>query len=92
MKFLLNNDIGIPPAMINEVRQHLEQLLASRVIKKSKSPWAPNIVLVRKKNGKLRMCIDYRMPNKRTVKDAYALPRIEDVFALKKQKSSRLSI
>lgn len=70
----------IPPAMVEEVRQHLEQLLASGVIQKSKSPWASNIVLVRKKNGKLRMCIDYRMLNKRTVKDAYALPRIEEVF------------
>ena len=55
----------IPPSMIEEVRQHLEQLLASGVIQKSKSPWASNIVLVRKKNGKLRMCVDYRMLNKR---------------------------
>ena len=70
----------IPPSMIEEVRQHLEQLLASGVIQKSKSPWASNIVLVRKKNGKLRMCVDYRMLNKRSVKDAYALPRIEEVF------------
>lgn len=70
----------IPPSMIDDVRAHLEQLLASGVISKSKSPWASNIVLVKKKNGKLRMCVDYRMLNKRTVKDAYALPRIEEVF------------
>ena len=70
----------IPPSMIDEVRQHLEQLLASGVIRKSKSPWCSNVVLVRKKNGKLRMCVDYRMLNKRTVKDSYALPRIEEVF------------
>ena len=70
----------IPPAMIDEVRSHLEQLLASGIIEKSKSPWASNIVLVRKKNNKLRMCIDYRMLNSRTVRDAYALPRIEEVL------------
>ena len=70
----------IPPSMIDEVRQHLEQLLASGIIRKSKSPWCSNVVLVRKKNGKLRMCVDYRMLNKRSVKDAYALPRIEEVF------------
>ena len=70
----------IPPSMIDEVRQHLEQLLASGVIRKSKSPWCSNVVLVSKKNGKLRMCVDYRMLNKRSVKDAYALPRIEEVF------------
>ena len=70
----------IPPNMIDEVRQHLEQLLSSGVIRKSKSPWSSNVVLVRKKNGKLRMCVDYRMLNSRTVKDSYALPRIEEVF------------
>lgn len=68
--------------MIDEVRQHLEQLLASAVIRKSQSPWCSNVVLVRKKNGKLRMCVDYRMLNNRTVKDSYALPRIEEVFDL----------
>ena len=70
----------IPPAMIEEVRQHLAQLLAAGIIRKSKSPWASNIVLVRKKSGKLRMCVDYRMLNQRIIKDAYALPRIEEVF------------
>ena len=53
----------IPPAMIDEVRKHLEELLSSGVIRKSKSPWASNVVLVRKKNGKLRLCVDYRMLN-----------------------------
>lgn len=83
----LSNDIPfkqrhrrIPPSMVEEVRKHLEQLLAGGIIRKSKSPWASNIVLVRKKNGKLRMCVDYRMLNNRTIKDAYALPRVEDVF------------
>jgi hypothetical protein len=70
----------IPPAMVDEVREHLENLLSSGIIRKSKSPFASNIVLVRKKNGKLRMCVDYRMLNKKSVKDSYALPRVEEVF------------
>ena len=70
----------IPPSMVDEVRQHLEQLLACGIIRPSKSPWSSPVVLVRKKNGKLRMCVDYRMLNNKTVKDAYALPRIEEVF------------
>ncbi|XP_053372981.1 uncharacterized protein LOC123532109 [Mercenaria mercenaria] len=70
----------IPPAMIEEVRQHLEQLLACGIIRPSKSPFASNIVLVRKKSGKLRLCIDYRMLNEKSVRDSYALPRIEEVF------------
>lgn len=71
----------IPPAMIEEVRQHLEQLLSAGVIRRSNSPWCQNVVLVRKPgSGKLRMCIDYRMLNNRTIKDSYALPRMEEVF------------
>lgn len=70
----------IPPSMIDEVRRHIEELLSSGIIRKSKSPYASNVVLVRKKNGKLRMCVDYRMLNKKTVKDSYALPRTEEIF------------
>ena len=66
--------------MVEEVRQHLEQLLSAGMIRKSKSPWASNIVLVSKKNGSLGMCVDYRCLKNRTVKDAYALPRTEEVF------------
>ena len=66
--------------MIDEVRNHIQQLLTSGVIRRSKSPWASNVVLVRKKDGQLRMCIDYRQLNQRTVKDAYALPRIDDIL------------
>lgn len=70
----------IPPSMIEEVRCHLEDLLSAGVIRKSKSPWSSGVVLARKKSGKLRMCIDYRALNNRTKKDAYAIPRIEDIF------------
>ena len=47
-------------------------------IRRSQSPWASAVVLVRKKDGSLRFCIDLRKLNERTIKDAYSLPRIED--------------
>nr|KAG5685189.1 hypothetical protein BaRGS_019900 [Batillaria attramentaria] len=70
----------IPPAMLDEVRSHLQQLLASGIIRPSHSPWASNVVLARKKDGSLRMCIDFRQLNNRTVKDSYALPRVEEIL------------
>jgi hypothetical protein len=68
----------IPPAMINVVRQHLQEMLELGVISKSESPYSSNIVLVRKKDGTLRFCIDLRKLNPLTVHDSYALPRIEE--------------
>ena len=47
-------------------------------IRRSQSPWASAIVLVRKKDGSLRFCIDLCKLNEGTIKDAYSLPRIED--------------
>ena len=70
----------IPPSMIDEVRAHLEELLEAGIIRESHSPFASNVVLVRKASGQLRLCVDYRMLNKRTIKDQYALPRIEEVL------------
>jgi hypothetical protein len=70
----------IPPSMYTEVRNHIKQLLDTNVIRKSQSPWASNIVLVRKKDNSLRLCVDYRQLNARTIKDAYALPRIEELL------------
>ena len=49
-------------------------------IRCSNSPWSSPLVLVRKKDGSLRFCIDLRKLNVRTVKDAYSLPRIEDAL------------
>ena len=70
----------IPPNMIEEVKQHIESLLAAGIIRPSKSPYSSNVVLVRKKNGKLRLCVDYRQLNDITVKDSFALPRLEEIF------------
>ena len=70
----------IPPSMYDEVRDHLHLLLASGIIRKSFSPWTSNVVLFRKKDDKLRICVDYRQLNDRTIKDAHALPRIEEIL------------
>lgn len=70
----------IPPSMFSEIKQHLKQLLDGGIIRKSKSSWSSNVVLCRKKNNELRMCVDYRQLNQRTKKDSYALPRIEDIL------------
>ena len=66
--------------MIVKVRAHLEQLAASDIIRESHSPWTSNIVLVRKRDGSIRMCVDYRQLNKLTIRDLYALPRIEEIL------------
>ncbi len=70
----------IPPNMYEEVREHLRQLQEAGIIRKSNSPFASPVVLVRKKNGALRFCVDYRVLNNRTIKDSYALPRIEELM------------
>ena len=68
----------IPPHQYNKVKQHLKEMLEIGAIRKSNSPWASAVVLVRKKDGALRFCIDLRKINARTVKDAQTLPRIEE--------------
>ena len=68
----------IPPSEYEVVKEHINQLLSSQVIRESSSPYASPIVLVRKKDGTLRMCVDYRQLNSKTRKDAFPLPRIEE--------------
>ena len=70
----------IPPHQYEEVRKHLQEMLDIGAIRKSQSPWASAVVLVRKKDGSLRFCIDLRKLNARTVRDAYSLPRIDETL------------
>ena len=67
----------IPPHLYDQVKSHLNDMLKLGAIKKSYSPWSSSIVLVQKKDGTLRFCIDLRELNNRTIKDNYSLPRIE---------------
>ena len=60
---------------------HIRALLYAGIIRESSSPYSSPIVLVRKKNGSLRLTVDYRKLNQKTIKDAYALPRIDDAFS-----------
>ena len=66
------------PYMLEEFVQHLRQLLAKKITRKSSSQYASPVVLVRKKSGGLRMCVDFRLPNWHVIRDAYPLPRIEE--------------
>ena len=68
----------IPPHQYEEVRKHLKEMEAVGTIRRSNSPWASPVVLVKKKDGSLRFCIDLRKLNARTIKDAYSLPQIEE--------------
>ena len=70
----------IPPHSYDEVRAHLKEMLDLGAIRKSRSPWSSPIVLVRKKDGKLRFCIDLRKLNQRTVRDNYSLPNIDHML------------
>ena len=70
----------IPPHMVEEVREHLKVMLDAGAIAPSDSPWSNAVVLVRKKDGGLRFCIDFRRLNDRTKKDSYPLPRIQETL------------
>lgn len=61
-------------------RDEINKLLKQGIIEESTSPWSSPIVLVRKKDGSTRFCIDFRKLNSVTTKDAFPIPRIEDIF------------
>ena len=67
-----------PVARREEERQLVEDMLAIGIIRESNSVWSSPTVLVKKKDGTTRFCIDYRQPNQVTKVDAYPLPHIED--------------
>ncbi|KAL5540511.1 hypothetical protein UlMin_046259 [Ulmus minor] len=68
------------PAELKELQAQLQDLLDKRFIRPSHSPWGAPVLFVKKKDGTLRMCIDYRELNKVTIKNRYPLPRIDDLF------------
>ena len=70
----------IPPPMVEEVRNHLREMLESGAIRPSQSTWCNAVVLVRKKDGGLCFCIDFQCLNAHTKKDSYPLPRIQEVL------------
>ena len=68
------------PAVRREEMTQVQQMLSSNVIRPSNSPWASPVVMVRKKDGSLRFCVDIRQLNAATVKEAHPLPRIDDLL------------
>ena len=66
-----------PMAHLDEIDQQVNDLLENDFIEPAASPWAANIVLVRKKDGSHKLCVDYRAVNSVTYKDAYPLPHID---------------
>ncbi|KAL0561310.1 hypothetical protein IC582_001733 [Cucumis melo] len=68
------------PAELKELKVQLQELLDKGFIRPSVSPWGAPVSFVKKKDGSIRLCIDYRELNKVTVKNRYPLPRIDDLF------------
>ena len=72
----------LPYALRTELELEIDRLMNSGCIEPSTSPYASGLVLVRKKDGSLRVCVDYRGINKDTVSDCFPIPRIDDLIDL----------
>ncbi|KAL8090813.1 hypothetical protein AgCh_040034 [Apium graveolens] len=68
------------PVEMKELATQLQELLDKGVIHPSVSPWGAPVLFLKKKDGSMRLCIDYRELNKLTIKNKYPLPRIDDLF------------
>ena len=70
----------IPPPLLEEVCASLQDMLEAGAIHPSQSPWCNTVILVRKKDGTLCFCVDFRCLNARTKKDSYPLPWIQEAL------------
>ena len=68
----------LPPSMLQSVQDHLDELLQKGIIQESHSDYASPILIVKKKNGDIRMCVDYRKLNSKVQRDCFPLPRIDE--------------
>ena len=68
------------PVELRKLKQQLQELLKKKFIRPSYSPWGASVLFVKKKDGSMRMCINYRELNKVTIKNKYPLPSINDLF------------
>ena len=75
---ILQHPRRIPQSRRQEVWRLIDDMLKKDIIQHSSSPWSSPIVLVKKKDGSARFCVDYRKLNAVTKKDAYSLPRVDD--------------
>uniref|UniRef100_A0A1I7RZG3 RNA-directed DNA polymerase n=1 Tax=Bursaphelenchus xylophilus TaxID=6326 RepID=A0A1I7RZG3_BURXY len=72
----------VPLPLRSEIERQLKQLLDQKIIEKSSSPFASPIVMVKKKDGTYRLCVDYRQLNQNTVKRVQLLPNIQEILDL----------
>lgn len=70
----------VPPQWRENIQEQVEEMLSNGIIRVSKSPWASDVVLVKKKDGQMRFAVDYRKLNDVTKKDAYALPNPQSIL------------
>jgi hypothetical protein len=63
-----------------ELKKQLEELLEKNFVRPSVSPWGAPVLLVKKKDGSMRLCVDYKQLNKVTIKNKYPLPRIDNLM------------
>ena len=68
------------PLELKELKVQMEELVSKGFVRPSTSPWGALVLFVKKKDGSLRLCIDYRELNKVTIRNQYPLPRIDDLF------------
>jgi hypothetical protein len=69
-----------PKKFKDEIEKAIKELLAMGHIRPNRSPFTSSVVLVLKKDGTLRMCIDYRVLNKKMIKNHYPIPRIDELM------------
>nr|KYP62371.1 Transposon Ty3-G Gag-Pol polyprotein [Cajanus cajan] len=68
------------PTELIELKRQIEDLLEKQMVRPSVSPWGATVLLVKKKDGGTRLCVDYRQLNKLTIKNKYPLLRIDDLM------------
>ena len=71
---------SVPNPLYPKLKQYIEDLLNQNFITVSKSPYSSPVVCVRKRDGTLRLCIDYRELNRRTIADRHSIPRVQETL------------
>ena len=71
---------SLPKPLYKEVKEYVEDLLAQGWVQKSSSSYSSPLVCVRKKDGSLRLCVDYRKLNSKTVPDSQPIPKVQDIL------------
>ena len=77
---VVKNYNSIPKPLMVEVKEHVENMLSRGWIQKSKSSWSSPVVIAKKKDGRIRLCVDYRLLNKKTIADKFPIPRIQEAL------------